>query len=259
MDRDLLIIFISSFAVILLLMFLLWEMSAVRHHKEIKQRDEEISDLLHDIKAPLNSIKGFAGGLIDKTINQSEQEKYLEVIKNEADRVVKMSEDYDVYKKLDSEKLVKDEIKLYDMICEIILSFEKSITNKNIELLGLDKIEASEEKNLKIMGEKQLLHRAFYNLISNAVLYTPNGGEIFLALKSNSKTASVCISNTGELDEDEVSNIFTRNYRSNNSKDKKGTGLGLSITKKIMESHKGSAEAVSENGKITIKVILPKK
>ncbi len=259
MEKYLLLIFASSFAIILLLMFLLCEISAARQKKENKERDEEMSDLMHDIKAPLNSIKGFAGGLLDKTISQSEEEKYLGIIKSEAERVAKMAEDYAVYKKLDSSRLVKDNVKLYDLICEIILSFEKSITDKNIELKGLDRIEASEVKNLEIMGDRHLLHRAFYNLILNAVNYTPEGGEISLRIKSGSKTASVSLSNTGELSDEEVHKIFARNYRSDNSKDKKGTGLGLSIVKKIVELHKGSVEAVSENGRIVMTVIIPKK
>lgn len=259
MEKDLLLIFSSSFVIIFLLMFLLCEISAARHKKENKERDEEMSDLIHDIKAPLNSIKGFAGGLLDKTISQSEEEKYLGIIKSEAERVAKMAEDYAVYKKLDSSRLVKDSIKLYDLICEIILSFEKSITDKNIELKGLDKIEASDVKNLEIMGDRHLLHRAFYNIILNAVNYTPEGGEISLRIKSGSKTVSVSLSNTGDLSEEEVNKIFARNYRLGNSKDKKGTGLGLSIVKKIVILHKGEAKAMSENGKITLKVTLPKK
>lgn len=259
MEKDLLIVFVFLFAIILVFMFFLWESSAIRHKKEIKQRDEEMSDLMHDIKAPLNSIKGFAGGLIDKTISQSDEEKYLGIIKSEAERVAKMAEDYAVYKKLDSARLVKESVRIYDLICEIILSFEKSITDKNIELKGLDIIEASDVKNMEIMGDRHLLHRAFYNLILNAVSYTPEGGEIHLLITSDSKTVSVSLSNTGKLNEEELNKIFARNYRSDNSKNKKGTGLGLSIVRKITVLHKGNAEAMSENGKITITVTLPKK
>lgn len=259
MDKYLWVVFVFLFAIILIFMFLLWESSAARHKKEIKQRDEEMSDLMHDIKAPLNSIKGFAGGLIDKTISRSEEEKYLTIIKSEAERVAKMAEDYAVYKKLDSARLVKDNVRVYELICEIILSFEKNITDKNIELKGLDIIEASDVKNVEVMGDRHLLHRAFYNLILNAVSYTPENGEISLSIKSGSKTVEVSLSNTGELNEEELSRIFARNYRSENSKDKKGTGLGLSIVKKITALHKGDAEALCENGKITITVTLPKK
>lgn len=259
MDKDLLMLFIFLLTVILLFMFFMWKSSAARHKKESRQRDEEISDLMHDIKAPLNSIKGFAGGIIDKTISRSEEEKYLGIIKSEAQRVAKLAEDYAVYKRLDSTRLVKDNVRIYDLICEIILSFEKSITDKNIELKGLDIIEASDVKTMGIIGDRHLLHRAFYNLILNAVNYTPEGGEIALSLNSGSKTVSISLSNTGEIRKEELNKIFLRNYRSDNSKGKKGTGLGLSIVKKIAVLHKGSIEALSENGKITMRVTLPKK
>ncbi len=259
MDTYLMRIFVSSFAIILLLMFLLWEMSANRRKKEMQERDEEMSDLMHDIKAPLNSIKGFAGGMLDNTISEKDRGKYLEIIESEAERVAKMAEDFAVYKKLDSARLVKESVCLYDLICEIILSFEKAITDKGIEIKGLDVIEASDEKSLEVMGDRHLLHRAFYNLILNAVQYTPKDGEIELSIESDYKTVCVSLSNTGEMNEEELEKIFARNYRSDNAKSKNGTGLGLSIVKKIVKLHKGEVQAFSKKGKITIEATLPEK
>ncbi len=256
MDREIILIFVSVFFILLLIMFLLWEISASRHRTDNKLRDEEMSYLMHDIKTPLNSIKGFAEGILDGTIPEDEEEKYLRVIKSESERVAKIAEDYAVYKKLDSARIVKKEVKVYDVICEILLTFEKKITQKNIILKGIEDIENSKEKSVFVKGNKDLLHRAFYNLIDNCVKYTPYGGIIRLYITSDDKKVEVTLINSGEIEKADIEKIFAAGYRADNSNDKKGTGLGLSIVKKISQLHKGDVFAQTGNGKTSVTVTL---
>lgn len=259
MDKDLMLVFVSLFIILLLIMFLLWEITATRHQKENRQRDEEMSYIMHDIKAPLNSIKGFAQGIIDGTISKGDEEKYLQIIKSESERLSKIAEDYAVYKKLDSARLVKDDVKVYPLICEILLSFEKTITEKGISLKGIEDIENSEVKNISVKGDKDLLHRAFYNLIDNSVKYTTDGGLIWLYITSDDKKVEVTVKNSSDISVEDASKIFNDGYRSDTSKDKKGTGLGLSIVKKISVLHKGDASATVENGNLSVSVVIPLK
>lgn len=257
MDRELMLVFVSAFLILLLVMFLLLELSAARHKKENKLADEEMSYMMHDIKAPLNSIRGFAEGIIDGTIPKGEEEKYLQIIKSESERAAKIAEDYAVYKKLDSVRIVKKEVKIYDVICEIFLSFEKTITDKNITLSGIEEIENSSVKTVSVEGDKDLLHRAFYNLIENCVKYTPCGGSIRLHIKSDAKRVDVTLNNSGEIEKTDTEKIFVAGYRSDNSKNENGTGLGLSIVKKISQLHGGDVTARTGNGQTSVTVTIP--
>lgn len=254
MQQQLLFIFVSSFAIILLLMFLLIEMSAVRHKKELKSRDDELSEFAHDIKTPINSIKGFAEGIFDGTVKEQDREKYLDIIISECDRLCKMTDDFVLSGKLGTAHIEKRDVKIYDLIGDVLLSFEKEITDKNITVTGVERIENSDEKNACVLGDKQLLHRAFYNVFANAVKYTSDGGGISLTINDKGKYICVSVSNTAGVKGD-VKRIFDKNYRGES--DENGTGLGLYIVKSIVEQHKGEVYAESENDKTCITVTLP--
>ena len=131
-----------------------------------------------------------------------------------------------------------------------VLSSEKQI---DVELLQNDEIE--------IQGNEELLIRLLWNLIDNAIKYTPTKGKVRISLKREDSTALFVIADTGiGIDADEIPKIFDRFYRVDKSRSRKlgGSGLGLSISKWIVELHGGSISVESEIDKgSTFTVALP--
>jgi signal transduction histidine kinase len=103
-----------------------------------------------------------------------------------------------------------------------------------------------------IHGDRAHLRRLLLNLVDNAIKYTPAGGSVTLSLQSDSDWAFLQISDTGiGLSEDEQQRIFSRFYRTTDtrSRDQRGVGLGLSIVRSIAEAHGGRIDVKSNPGK----------
>ena len=107
------------------------------------------------------------------------------------------------------------------------------------------------------------IKQVFINIISNAVSYTLQGGEVFIRIEETSKKVIVHIKDTGTgIEKEEIPRIFERFYRVNKARDRNsgGTGLGLAIVKHLMEAHKGKVTVESEVGKgTTFSIELNKK
>jgi two-component system phosphate regulon sensor histidine kinase PhoR len=105
-----------------------------------------------------------------------------------------------------------------------------------------------------VLAEKEGFRDAVRNLISNAIKYTPEGGEVYVSLKTNNKKASLTVADTGiGIGEKEKEGVFSEFFRASNAKEftRSGTGLGLAITKRIVEIHGGSIRFESELNKGT--------
>ena len=152
-------------------------------------------------------------------------------------------------------ELEYSQFSLTQSIIQIIVGFEKTITDKNIDVVGLDKLE-----ELKIRADEALLRQVFYNLIENAVKFTNSYGTIKLELYEEKHTAKFIISNTGStIPPDEINSIFDRFYKIDKSRglDSSSFGLGLYIVRSIIELHGGKIKATSRDDYTKFTVILP--
>lgn len=224
-----------------------------------ESRKSFISDVSHELRTPMTSITGFVDGILDGTIPQEEEKKYLRIISNETKRLTKV-----VRSMLDLSRIEAGEIELaytkvsFDSIAlSILLSLEDKINQKNIEITGL------EDAAVNLCVDKDLIFQVFYNLIENAVKFVNEGGKIEFKSFVDSKTVEIVIRNTGEtLSEEECENIFKRFYKVDKSRglDRTGVGLGLNIALKIIHLHNGTIKATAKMGEYTeFKVVLPKK
>ncbi len=222
---------------------------------ELKIDDEAqksfIANVSHELKTPMTSIGGFIDGILDGTIPPEEEKKYLTIVSNEVKRLSRM-----VVSMLNLSKIETGEVKLspqkYDIgkqMFETLLSFEKKIDEKNIEIDGFEDI-----NGVVIEADRDLIQQVIYNLVDNAVKFTPDGGTITLFAKNNDEKTVVTIRNSGAgVDEDEISRIFERFYKVDKSRsfDTKGVGLGLYIVKTIVNMHGGEIIASSKKGEYT--------
>lgn len=222
---------------------------------ELKIDDEAqksfIANVSHELKTPMTSIGGFIDGILDGTIPHEEEKKYLNIVSSEVKRLSRM-----VVSMLNISKIEAGEIKLsaskYDVcnqIFETLLSFEKKIDEKHIEIVGFEKM-----NGVIIEADRDLIQQVIYNLFDNAVKFTPENGRITVTAYSDDESTTVTIRNSGPgINEDEISRIFERFYKVDKSRsfDTKGVGLGLYIVKTIINMHDGEITADSRQGEYT--------
>jgi two-component system phosphate regulon sensor histidine kinase PhoR len=137
-----------------------------------------------------------------------------------------------------------------------ILNESRSLSN------GRHTITLDADLTLALIGSSQELHSAFGNLVSNAIRYTPDGGNITMQWEENNQQAVFSVTDTGlGIEQHHIDRLTERFYRVDRSRSREtgGTGLGLSIVKHILSRHQARLEITSEFGKgSTFKVVFPK-
>lgn len=220
--------------------------------KKLEQiRTEFVSNVTHELKTPLTSIRGFvetlkSGAIEDTTVAA----KFLDIIDIEAERLYILIND--ILQLSEIEGMRKDDhISQNDLtmiIDEVILILEAAANKKNIRL------EVTAEPNILILANKYRIKQMLINLIDNAIKYNIENGTVFVkASKSNGKTI-ISIKDTGiGIPEKHHSRVFERFYRvdKGRSRNMGGTGLGLSIVKHIVNLYSGDIRIISEPGQGT--------
>lgn len=226
----------------------------VRELKNTKMEMQNfMNDFSHEFKTPITSIHGFAELLLENNITEEERKQYLQIIAEESHRLAALSQNTLLLTKLDAQEVVTDkkEFDLEEQIkrCTILLfrEMEKKDIILNMEL-----------SPVKYYGSAELMHQIWMNLISNAVKFTPQGGEITIIMISVGNQITVNISDTGiGMKEETIEHIFEKYYQGDSSHATAGFGLGLSIVKRIVDLCGGKITATSTPGKgSTFSVVL---
>ena len=210
-----------------------------------------VANVSHELKTPMTTIGGFIDGILDGTIEPEKEAQYLKIVSDEVKRLSRL-----VTGMLNMSKIEAGELDLKptnfdisEMIFHTLLSFEQMIDNKHIEIRGLDSF-----KSNMITADKDMINQVVYNLVDNAVKFTPDGGYIDVSSKSDAEKVIIKIRNSGRgIPSDEIDKIFERFYKIDKSRsyDIKGAGMGLYIVKTIIELHGGQIAARSEEGLYT--------
>ena len=218
-----------------------------------------IANVSHELKTPMTTIAGFIDGILDGTIPQEKQSHYLKIVSQEVKRLSRL-----VRTMLDLSRIDNGELKLrpgrFDIshtVVEALLSFEKSIDDKQLEIQGLEDMDS-----LFVDGDPDMIHQVVYNLTENAVKFTNPGGYIRFRVEDLPDRVQVTIRNSGQgIPADEVPLVFDRFYKTDKSRsqDKTGMGLGLYIVKTIIKLHNGEITVSSvENEYCQFQFWLPK-
>lgn len=207
-----------------------------------------VANVSHELKTPMTTIAGFIDGILDGTIPPQEQRKYLQVVSSEVKRLSRL-----VRSMLDLSRIDNGEMKLnpvdFDItntIVTTLLTFEQKIDEKQIEIRGLEDAAAQ-----TVHGDQDLLHQVVYNLVENAVKFTPQSGYISVQVADGIDRTTVAIENSGDgIAAEELPLIFERFYKTDKSRsrDKNGMGLGLYIVKTILQLHGGDISVTSAAG-----------
>lgn len=218
-------------------------------YRKSKSDNKFISNVCHELRTPLTSISGFVDGIIDGTIPPEKESQYLKLISQEVKRLTRLTTLI-----LNLEQLESGSIKpvlmmtnVINIIVDILNSFEKRINEKDIKILGLD-------TDITVFADKDMLYQVMYNLIENAVKFTPQNGYIEFKFSDDRNYSYISIKNSGEgLTEIEKEKVFNRFYKTNSSlaNNHIGAGLGLNIVQTIVSIHNGTIDVDSVKGEYT--------
>ncbi len=221
-------------------------------------RKSFVANVSHELKTPMTTISGFIDGILDGTIEPEKHSYYLNIVSNEVKRLSRLVESMLSMAKLESGefKLKPELFDFGELICGIVLSQEQRIEKCNIEILGLDAL-----PNLSVNADRDLIHQVIYNLVDNAIKFTPDKGKISFGLTKENKNLIFTIKNSGVgIPENDLPHIFERFYKVDKSRSssKNSTGLGLYIVKTIITSHSGTITVASKEDEYTaFKITLP--
>ncbi len=220
--------------------------------KKLEQiRTEFVSNVTHELKTPLTSIRGFVETLKSGAIEDTAvATKFLDIIDIEAERLYILIND--ILQLSEIEGMRKDDNiqqnNLSDIIDEVVLILQTSADKKNVRL------QVDADPAIVIMVNKNRIKQMLINLVDNAIKYNVENGDVFIkTVKSSGKTI-ISVRDTGiGISEKHHSRIFERFYRvdKGRSRNMGGTGLGLSIVKHIVNLYSGDIRVVSEPGQGT--------
>jgi heavy metal sensor kinase len=197
------------------------------------------SDVSHEIRSPLTSLRGGMEVALRKKRSPEEYEELLRSNLSDIIRLSRIADDLLFLSKADN-NIVELRRHWFD-----VNQLLKGIVER-VRYQGLSLVEKY-EGNLEFYGDSNILEQAFSNLINNAIKYTPPGGTVTVMTQKEDDSIKIVVSDTGiGIPENEIPHVFDRFYRVDKERSRKmgGTGLGLAITRWIVSAH---------NGKIIVK------
>ena len=231
---------------------------------ELKKMDQVrrdfVANVSHELRTPLSILRGYIETLLDSPKTPHEElTRILRIMERHSDRLELLVEDLLTLAQLESANpnLQIGTVDLSSFLPEIVRDWEKKLTRKQLNIVvdvptGLS----------PIFVDRTRLQEALYNLLDNAVKYSPEHGEIRLSARQHDGEIELGVSDEGiGIAKEDLPRIFERFYRADKARSPdnvRGTGLGLAIVKHIAQLHGGRVEAESELQRgTTIRMILP--
>lgn len=219
-----------------------------------KQNRELISNISHDLKTPITSIKGYVEGIMDGVADTPDKmEKYIKTIYIKANDMDRLINELTLYSGIDSNRIPYNfhRINVADYFGDCVEEVGLDLESKNIELNYFNLVDPS----TKIIADPEQLKRVINNIVGNSVKYLDKEkGVIDIRILDEVDSIRVEIEDNGRgIAQKDLSNIFDRFFRTDASRNsaKGGSGIGLSIVKKIIEDHGGYIWATSKENEGT--------
>lgn len=227
-------------------------------NEELKRLNEEVLELTHsrlvfftnishELRTPLTLIADPVEMLLEDSGIKGKSRELLKMVQRNALALQQLVSNILDFRKIQNGKM---ELKLYrfDIVKTLTMwvgDFQLTAERKQIRLhLDVDDLKGSHE----MIADQEKISRIVFNLLSNALKYTPAGGEIFVSLKDEGANLRLDVKDTGKgISQDEADKIFERFFQAKGAAS--GTGIGLALVKSFVELHHGEARVESEQGK----------
>ena len=227
-------------------------------NEELKRLNEEVLELTHsrlvfftnishELRTPLTLIADPVEMLLEDSGIKGKSRELLKMVQRNALALQQLVSNILDFRKIQNGKM---ELKLYrfDIVKTLTMwvgDFQLTAERKQIKLhLDVDDLKGSHE----MIADQEKISRIVFNLLSNALKYTPAGGEIFVSLKDEGANLRLDVKDTGKgISQDEADKIFERFFQAKGAAS--GTGIGLALVKSFVELHHGEARVESEPGK----------
>jgi len=222
------------------------DLTEKRHLEEIRR--DFISNVSHEFRTPISSIKLIAetlvdGALLDKDVYRD----FLLKINVEADKLTHMTNELTELSKMENNEatLNKNSLKIDDLVRQVAQRLQAQSDKKGL-VLSLD----IEPGLPDLIIDQYRIEQVLLNLIHNAIKFTDAGGYIKVTVKKHNNTLLFSVRDTGiGIPGNELPRIFERFYKVNKARDDEGTGLGLAISRHIIVAHGGRIWVESVEGK----------
>ncbi len=210
-----------------------------------KTRRDFIANVSHELRTPLTSIQGYTETLIDSAPEENSTREFLEVIRKNATRMGRLTEDLLTLARVESgeQRFDIQPVVSRTLLQEAVQSFREMARNQGVELQVEDQAEAS------VNADREAIHQVFSNLVDNALKYGASGGRIMLGARPVERGIEFYVQDFGPgIPSEHLPRLFERFYRVDKARSREsgGTGLGLAIAKHIVLAHNGSIRAESE-------------
>lgn len=211
-----------------------------------------ITNVSHEFKTPIAAIEGYAT-LLQDTENETERKEYIERILLNSARLSDLAGNILLLSKLENcaVDIGKDKFSLDEQIRQAVVLLEPQWTKKNLDIdAELDEIE--------FCGNEGITYRVWYNLIHNAVKFSPEGGKLEVRLFEDSNRCIFTVKDEGPgIEPDKIEQIYDKFYQADSSRKSEGNGLGLSLAKRVITLYGGEIYAENMTNGCRFTVVLP--
>lgn len=230
----------------------------MRYEEENRQL---ISNISHDLRTPITTIKGYVEGIMDGVADTPErQERYLKMIYSKANEMDSLINELSLYTNINNNAIPYEfhRVSVKDYFNDCMEEVHATLMSKDMTLTYRNYC----DDDVMVIVDPDQLKRVVNNIVTNSIKYTDKEyGQVDINIYDNEAEVKVAISDNGRgIDTDSLPHIFDRMYRADSARQSRGgSGLGLAICKKIVEEHGGNIYATSQLGKGTTIVFTLKK
>ena len=231
--------------------------NVTEQHNSMKMRQEFFSNVSHELKTPITSIRGYSELLEAGVINdEGAKKKALDKIHDEVDNMSNLINDILMISRLENKDIdvIKHPVHLMPLVDEIVDTMQVEINKRHLTV-------TKNVEDITYISNHQHMYQLLSNLITNAIKYNVENGSITIEAHQSETNIIIVVSDTGRgISKIDQGRVFERFFRCDQGRDKEtgGTGLGLAIVKHIVQYYHGNIHLSSKlNEGTTFKIVLP--
>jgi two-component system phosphate regulon sensor histidine kinase PhoR len=211
-----------------------------------KSRRDFIANVSHELRTPLTSIQGYTETLLDNPIADNHVRDFLEIIRKNAARMSRLTEDLLTLARVESgeHRFDIERVSTEELLQDALESFREVARSYGVELAIENSVPAAH-----VDADREAIHQIFSNLIENALKYAASGKRIILGARAAANGVEFYVRDFGPgISSEHLHRLFERFYRVDKARSREsgGTGLGLAIAKHIVLAHEGTIRAESD-------------